>query len=192
MWCFFCVNCCLCHMQKLLCNNHCDVVYVYFFFPSIWEEKSFTCFDLETYYLGDTTSGLYLNKPVHHTKEQQIMAYTVYVLNDLNLQLCLYIIRDREKIHWKKYEFTPSLLLEITKYLDFVQYKLQNAKENLNSSLHHPPSSVVLHWLKNNEKECVQNSVYDLRCAPCIQMNNIAFTLENVEYLYRKYPKQYK
>lgn len=39
----------------------------------------------------------------------------------------------------------------------------------------------------NNLKDCFKKAI---RCAPSIRMDNIAFTLENVEYLCRKYPKQ--
>lgn len=83
-FCFFsCVNCCLCHMQKLLSNLGWEIIY------SFWFRD-----------LGDMTSGLHLNKPVHHTKaakNNKQWHTQFYVLNCLNLQLCLYIIRDKEK-----------------------------------------------------------------------------------------------
>lgn len=44
--------------------------------------------------------------------------------------------------------------------------------------------------MKKNDLKHFLWSKKPLRCAPCIHMDNIALTLENVEYLYRKYLKQ--
>lgn len=94
-----------------------------------------------------------------------------------------------------KWEESQSLILEMTKCVPLLKYRCREKEKRKKKKSTHLSAILLLSNRPPEKTERWKNNLKmyhwrnPLRCAPWIRMENIALTLENVEYLYRKYPK---